>query len=346
MKLLSVIIPMYNVAPHIERCLQSLEEQDLPEKDYELICINDGSPDNCHEIVRKIQKDFNNIVLIDQENQGVSRARNNGIDRATGKYLLMVDPDDFIKPNSFRARIEVMERYNLDIGLTGYIILDASGLEEYRYDPVHESNEVLTGIDYSYKYVRGRSEVRDPHRSWAIFFKTSFIRSNNLKYLPDVPYLEDGELRARMICLAERVLLINDPFYLRTTRPGSATHSPLYYSEKARKGFIKSANNLLDFKNNSCKNEAQKIFMNQAIIQFTILYVVTLRFFDFIAKYRKIRSTLKNGPLHSLDTTGSSTFYKKLGNQYNHSLFNFYMYWLFLKTKKSIGIRFRKIFHK
>jgi len=293
-----------------------------------------------------MQKEFSNIILIDQENQGVSRARNNGIDKAVGKFLLMVDPDDYLKPNSFKDRLEVMEKEDLDIGLTGYIILDHSGVEEYRYDPEHESNEVHTGMDYSYKYVRGKPEIRDPHRSWAIFFKTNFIKSNNLTYLPDVPYLEDGELKARMMCLAERVLFLNDPFYLRTTRPGSATHSPLYHTERARNGFLLSAMNLLDFKMNNCKHENQKVFMNQAIIQFTVLYIISLRFTDFIAKYREIRHTLKKGPLRYIDTKEASKFYKKLGNQYNYSLFSFYVYWLYLRFKKSLRIRLKNILHK
>ena len=79
MKRLSIIIPMYNVASYVERCIRSLENQDIPKEDYELICINDGSPDNCKEIIVRLQKEFSNIILIDQENQGVSRARNNGV---------------------------------------------------------------------------------------------------------------------------------------------------------------------------------------------------------------------------------------------------------------------------
>ena len=92
MKSLSIIIPIYNVAPYVERCIRSLEDQDIPKDDYEIICINDGSPDNCREIVEQLQQEFSNIILINQENQGVSMARNNGIDLSEGKYLLFVDP--------------------------------------------------------------------------------------------------------------------------------------------------------------------------------------------------------------------------------------------------------------
>ena len=85
MKLLSVIIPIYKVEPYIERCLRSLLNQDLSKEDYEIICVNDGSPDNCREIVKRLQKEFENIILIDQENQGVSIARNKGADEEIGR---------------------------------------------------------------------------------------------------------------------------------------------------------------------------------------------------------------------------------------------------------------------
>jgi glycosyltransferase involved in cell wall biosynthesis len=81
---LSVIIPVYNVEEYIEKCILSLQHQDIPEADYELIITNDGSPDNSLSIIRNLKKSYSNIVLIDQENQGVSIARNNAIARATG----------------------------------------------------------------------------------------------------------------------------------------------------------------------------------------------------------------------------------------------------------------------
>ena len=94
MKRLSIIIPMYNVERYVNKCLLSLEDQDIPMEDYEIICINDGSPDNSREVVIRLQKEFNNIILIDQENQGVSCARNAGINSACGEFVLFIDPPE------------------------------------------------------------------------------------------------------------------------------------------------------------------------------------------------------------------------------------------------------------
>ena len=76
---LSIIIPIYKVEDYVERCLSSLLNQNLDHDQYEIICINDGSPDRSGEIVKNLMKSFSNIHIIEQENKGVSIARNNGI---------------------------------------------------------------------------------------------------------------------------------------------------------------------------------------------------------------------------------------------------------------------------
>ena len=106
-KILSVIIPLYNSAQWVEKCLDSVLNQDVPMEQMEIICVNDGSPDNSVEIVRgkseevKGKNGYSPIVVLDQENQGPSGARNNGMRHATGKYLMFVDPDDYVEPNTF-----------------------------------------------------------------------------------------------------------------------------------------------------------------------------------------------------------------------------------------------------
>ena len=340
MKRLSIIIPMYNVESHVERCIRSLEDQDVPRNDYEIICINDGSPDNSREVVKKMQKEYDNIILIDQNNQGVSVARNNGIDIATGKYLLMVDPDDFVKRNTLKEKLDIMDTYDLDMGLTGYIILNSEENEEYRYDPIYpDHNNILNGLEYNNRNLRGRSEIRDPHKSWAIFFDRGFINSNSLRYLPGVPYLEDGELLARVTCLAGRVLFLNEPFYMRTTRDGSATHSDLIHSERARKGFLKAAQHLMDFKYHKCSNDEQRTFMNQSIVHFTILYIASLKWHKYLKNYSILVDNLKKGPLKKLETKGCSNFYRRMGKYYNYSIHYFYFFWLMNMLFRSLKIR-------
>jgi len=341
-KKLSIIVPMYKVGPYVEKCLRSLEDQDIPRNDYEIICINDGSPDNSHEVVVHLQKEYENILLIDQENQGVSRARNNGMALATGEYLMMVDPDDFLKPNVLKDRLKVMDEFQLEVGLMGYTILNENQVEEYHYDPIHDVSQVLAGVDLLNKFWEEETgtEERDPHRSVSILFRSSLLKEYDLQYLVDVPYLEDGELMTRIMCLAKRTTFINGQMYMRTTRPGSATHSPLYHSERGRDGFLKAAYNLHHFKLEHCRNRNQIDFINDSIVHFTILSLTSLKIRHYLKNYSKLYERLKKGPLKKLELEGCSSFYKKMGSYYNCSIHCFYLYWTFYKSRELINNTF------
>ena len=336
---------MYNVEPYVERCLRSLEDQDIPRDEYEIICINDGSPDDSRGVVERLQGEFDNIHLINQENQGVSAARNNGMDMATGKYLFMMDPDDYLLPNVLKERLDLMDKNELEIGSAGYIILDQDMNEEYRYDPPFDSNKVISGIDF-YRLKNGKSGVHaiDPHRSVSFFLNTSFLNTNNIRYLTGVPYLEDGELMARILCLANRVTVMNHPIYMRTTRPGSATHSNLFNSERAGKGFVKAANNLYQFKLEVCKNEFQTVFINQFIVHFTILSIASIKFPAYLKRYPGLYRVLKKGPLRKLDTKGIVEHYRKWGNDYNRSIHCFYLKWKIRLLSNALRWRVQDLF--
>lgn len=96
---LSIIIPVYNAERYLAECLGSCLQQDLPYEEYEIICVNDGSTDNSVQILEYYQTRYKNIIVINQANQGVSVARNSGIDIAKSEYIWFVDADDLIQEN-------------------------------------------------------------------------------------------------------------------------------------------------------------------------------------------------------------------------------------------------------
>ncbi len=108
--LVSVIIPCYNCAPVIARCLDSI---DYP--DCEIIVVNDGSTDDSHEVVEQYAATHPNVRLINQPNGGVSSARNLGIEQAQGKYISFIDADDYIVRNGLERIIQIAEQYNADV---------------------------------------------------------------------------------------------------------------------------------------------------------------------------------------------------------------------------------------
>ena len=103
----SVIIPIYNVEKYLRKCLDSVIQQTY--SNLEIICIDDGSPDNCGAIIDEYAQKDKRVIVIHQKNSGVSTARNRGLDIATGDYITFVDPDDWIEPHCYESAIKVFQ---------------------------------------------------------------------------------------------------------------------------------------------------------------------------------------------------------------------------------------------
>lgn len=267
--LLSIIVPMYNVAPYVERCLRSLADQNVSTEDYEIICVNDGSPDNCQEIVESLQEEIPNIILINQENQGVSMARNNALAIAKGKYMMPIDPDDYVVPNCLAGVLRQAEENNLDILYAAFEIFDVNHNSIWRTDYSHLRCRIDNGYD-GYFAVRG-PKVKDPDRSWAMLYTMDLLRKYDVHYPKDVPFLEDGLFLGKVFAVADQVGYSDDDFYQRTTRPGSATHSDLFYQKKSINGFKLALKEIRNFRARLPENMFSSELLNHVGIKFLIL---------------------------------------------------------------------------
>jgi glycosyltransferase involved in cell wall biosynthesis len=340
MKRLSIIVPIYNVEPFVEKCLQCLVEQDIQSEDYEIICINDGSPDKSRDIVIKFQETNTNIVLIDQKNQGVSVARNNGIEKASGKYLLFIDPDDYVDTNSFKRLLKIADDNDAQVASLGFTVLneDESIKSEVHHDEI--SDKIVKGID---AYLLTHSEGRpDPDRIYGILFNRDFINKFNFRFLAGVPYLEDGELMTRILCVADRCIFNEGSFYWRTTRPGSATNSGLFYSKYAIDGFIKSAVNLREFRDTMPIDGEHRKYLNQPVSKYVILSISATSRLSTIKTFLYVRSRLKEYNFRKLDLDGCHITYQRLGGLFNLSISLFYLYMLF----RPIGLSIVKLLNR
>lgn len=120
-KILSVIIPIYNVEAYLEEALDSVIQQDIGfEKNIQLILINDGSPDNSEAICLKYKEKYPSITYIKQKNGGVSSARNKGLDVATGKYIAFFDPDDVLSLDTYRLMVDFLEAHYDEIDMAAF----------------------------------------------------------------------------------------------------------------------------------------------------------------------------------------------------------------------------------
>ncbi len=299
--LISIIIPAFNVELYIERCLLSLDMQDIPKEDYEIIVVNDGSPDNLAEIVKKNQEKIPNLILINQANQGVSGARNNAINIAKGKYILPIDPDDYLKENCFKGILEKVEKFNADIVFLKYEKITDSGKVIWEPDFSNYEETIHSTLN-SFFVTKGENNVlSDPDRSWAILYKREIVSKMVEPYPLKVPFLEDAIFLVKYLCYTNSIAFISNEFYKRTIRVGSATNSNLMYSEKSRIGFEIGFKHLISFKElvgTLILPEDRRLYLNQVIIKFMVLHLRN----ELQAGDRKaFENTLKNYNFKSQD---------------------------------------------
>lgn len=321
---LSIIIPAYKVVNFIEKCIRSLEIQDIPHSDYEIIVTNDGSPDNSRAIVEKLQLEFSNIQLINQENQGVSVARNNAIAMAKGRYVMPIDPDDFVVPQLLKSILDRAESDDLDVLFIGFEIFNYLGNPIWKTDYSKQQHQVYSGVE-GYFASRGY-EIRDPDRSWAILYKNQMLQQHQLLYPKGVPFLEDGCFLLKVFAVADKVGFSNINFYQRTTSEGSATVSGVFYSEKAIKGFITAALDLKMFSTQHALAKPQQELLNHGIAKYVLLSISPSMGTYKVKDYLKVISMLKDSGLGKLETDGLRFLYKKHMKMYNFSKLFFPFY--------------------
>lgn len=149
----SIIVPVYNVEKHLQKCLDSLLVQDYD--NYEIILINDGSTDNSYEIAKEYTSNNAKITLLNQSNQGLSGARNTGIQHATGDVIFFVDSDDYVEPTFCSAPMQIFNSKSIDVVIFGFSEIFTKGKRQIinkhykELDKITVLNELL--VDKSIK---------------------------------------------------------------------------------------------------------------------------------------------------------------------------------------------------
>lgn len=215
---LSIIIPVYNAVSYLERCVKSCLSQDFSHNEYEILLCNDGSTDKSLELASKLSSEHDCIKVFSQENAGAGMARNLGLKNAIGKYVIFVDSDDYLAPNSLKPLLKKCEELNLD--LCKYVIecifLD-SGQHKLRLSPI-ETNVVFGGDE-----LLRRPEV-PLDSACSSFYKREFLVTNNL-YFSGQTSSEDVAFNMRVYPNAKRVMYSNNHVYTYEVRTGSRRHS-------------------------------------------------------------------------------------------------------------------------
>ena len=163
MKKVSVIIPVYNVEKYLRRCLNSVLAQTYD--DYEIICVNDKSPDNSDRILAQYVRKFPDKIRVytNEENLGLGRTREKGLRHAQGEYVMFIDSDDYIRSDYIEAYVNAMEKDSYDMVIGGYI-RDVEGRKKAH----HVSDSIWSVITYPV--------------AWAKIFRKAFILDNDIEF--------------------------------------------------------------------------------------------------------------------------------------------------------------------
>lgn len=221
-KYVSVIVPIYKVERYLYECLKSVVRQNF--SDYEVICIDDDSPDNSVEIVRSYQEKYGNIRLItNPKNLGLSASRNRGIEAAEGKYILFVDSDDYIRKDALVTLYERMERDDLDIVYFNkkfFYDENCTAEKEERHNKRFGEQEILTGREMFTRF-----HLADSFKSmnaYTQFFRRDFLLQNNLRFYEGIVH-EDFLFYFLCAMKAGRVGNFDRVFYYYRKRDDSIT---------------------------------------------------------------------------------------------------------------------------
>ena len=213
---LSVVLPVYNVSPWVEKCLDSIFQQTHPA--YEVIAVDDGSTDLSHDILTQYASIHPELHIIRQKNSGLSVARNSGLDYATGTHLIFIDSDDFIEPTMFEKLLDMAIDDGLDMALcNGWF-----HFEDRKSDKLINSlpsTSPMEGKEYLKQLLSNKSIF---HAVWMHLYRIDFIRSHNFHFIAGQVH-EDVIWTNEALLEAQRVRYIDEPLYyyrIRQQRSG------------------------------------------------------------------------------------------------------------------------------
>lgn len=217
----SVVLPVYNVENYLRDCLDSIVNQTL--KDIEIICINDGSPDNSLEILREYEAKDNRITVIDQENGGHAVATNRGLKLATGECLFSMDSDDILELNALELSYNRLKEKDVDFVMFKAINYDDTN-DVYYESEVYSMNKIYAKVGdevFNYHDI-GELMFESCVTPWNKLYKREFIIENNIHY-PEGLIFEDNVFYYNALLTAKRICFLNEFLFIRRWYATSST---------------------------------------------------------------------------------------------------------------------------
>lgn len=219
--LISIVIPIYNAEKYLSMCLESILKQSYSE--LEIICVNDGSTDGSSDLLRTYANSDKRIKIIDKKNEGVSSARNTGIEKACGEYLLFVDADDWIEQDTCEKALAAMHNNEADVVMWSYVSEYGSSNSPKTIFPdncVFERQEILNRLHRRFIGIVGE-ELEHPELAdaicpvWGKLYKRNLIIQSGASFidLAEIGTYEDGMFNLETFFYANKVVYLNQCLY-------------------------------------------------------------------------------------------------------------------------------------
>ena len=233
----SVIIPIYNVAEYLPKCLDSVVNQTY--KNLEIICVNDCSPDNCDKILQDYAAKDERIKIINREtNGGLSAARNSGMEVATGEYIYFIDSDDWIDNDYIEQMVQAATNNNAEVVLNTNILLHKADKKPWQHMPQYTMNFAED------QFLDAQSCILNIiWNTWAYLWKKSFLDRINAKF-PEGYIIEDMYFQATTLVYLNQLYIIRNSAYHYIQRSSSIMGS---ISSNSLIAIIKIMNKIYDY---------------------------------------------------------------------------------------------------
>ncbi len=328
----SVIIPVYNAEKYIAQCIESLLSQTLLE--CEFIFINDGSIDNSRQIIEDYKNMDIRIKLINQENQGVSSARNTGLELAIGEFVGFVDADDYIKYDLYEVLYKTAKENDCDLIISNF-------------ESEMNGHKIITKYPFPIANILNREHVENNLIPYLIMddslnsacnklYKKKLIEENNIRFPNGVTLGEDGIFNMHFIsCIYTAIYIDYTGYYYREVT-GSATRciEKKDYFERALEVYKLELPKKLVLKIDDDKiKELKSIKLITSVISYIHVYFNPTKNFSFFQRYRYIKKMIRNKNVRDSLPIYCREYYSLLG-RYEKLIINL------IHKKSTVGLYF------
>lgn len=216
MKLVSIIVPVYNGEKYIERCLDSLVNQSY--KNLEIIVVNDGSTDSTFSKLKK----YKNIKTINKEKRGVSNSRNLGIEKMTGDYVFFCDADDYLDEKAIEVAVSNIKDVDA-VRFSHFVVTNSDVTKKENSDDVFSNIDKI--IDNKDELIINLISNKTEGHLWNYLFDSKIIKENNIKFNEKLFYQEDVVFLLEYFLNANKIKLLKEAYYYYYKNENSVTNS-------------------------------------------------------------------------------------------------------------------------